>query len=185
MNDAQLVAGVNALTVGWTKWEDRRPVDYRVGFVAEGFKPPKRTELDNREEKYWPKDGSGKPRDPWQFSMRLPLVDLESGEKYLFETASGGGRDALGNLAEAYADHRETHESDQQLPLIELNVGQYDHPSYGQVFTPQLDILKWIDPPEQGQKKALPSAPMEGVTPKPKAEAKRGDDMDMDDGIPF
>jgi hypothetical protein len=40
-----LVALVDQLMLGWCKWEDKKPVDYHVGFVRDRFKPPKRSEL--------------------------------------------------------------------------------------------------------------------------------------------
>jgi len=190
MNGAQIVALVDRLAVGWTKWLDRRPVDYRVGYVAEGFRPPRRQELDMVDETTWPRDFNGDVRDPWQFGLHLPLADLETTEQYIFSTSSSGGREAIASLADAYANHRAQGKT--TLPLVELNTDSYDHRSYGQVNVPKLDILKWIDPPEFEQK-ALPGSPMEGSgtasvtqpTAPQRARIARRSSSDMDDEIPF
>jgi hypothetical protein len=189
MNEAQLIALIDQLAVGWTKWIDRHPVDYRVGFVAEGYRPPRRQDLDMQDESGWPADFSGKVRDPWQFGMHLPLVD-QQGERFVFSTSSQGGRDTIANLSQEYADHRASGKN--ELPLVELSTDSYDHRSYGSVNVPLINILEWVKPPNGAgrDQKALPSAPMEGSptakndTPSRERIARRSS-SDMDDEIPF
>ena len=70
------------------------------------------------------------------------------GELYVFSTSSKGGRDALANLQEAYADNREFHPQDaHKLPLVTLSTDHYTHPEYGRVETPLFEIVRWVDPP--------------------------------------
>src|SRR5262245_56269589 len=158
MNGAQLTALVEQLAIGWTKWIDRRPIDYRVGFVSDGFTPPRRQDLDMQDENNWARDYEGRPRDPWQFGMHLPLLN-EEGEQYIFSTSSQGGRNALANLADAYADKRMSSNGKNLCPLVELGTESYDHRSYGTVNTPTFDILKWVEPPADAGQKVLPSGP--------------------------
>jgi len=189
MNGRQLLALVDRLAVGWTKWKDRRPVDYRVGFVAEGFRPPSRNDLDDLDESTWETDGKGQPLDPWAFGFHLPLLDTESAEQFIYTTGTQGGRNAIGELAQAYADQRAG--GDNLLPLVELGSDSYDHSRYGAVQVPLLTIGTWLEPPDAGRQApqaALPSTPMEGPAPasKPPTNAvKRKRDDDMDDEIPF
>jgi len=187
MNGAELLALVDRLAVGWTKWIDRRPVDYRVGFVSEGFRPPRRQDLDMQNENQWPENFSGNPKDPWQFGMHLPLFDESKAEQYIFTTQSQGGRNAIAALAEAYADKRASGKN--ELPMVELGTDSYDHRSYGSVDIPLLNILGWKEPPKiVTTPKALPSAPMEGAaaaTPERERIARRSMKDEMDDEIPF
>jgi hypothetical protein len=185
-NGAQLIALVNQLAAGWTKWIDRRPVDYRVGFVSDGFRPPRRQDLDMLSESEWPSSFSGEPKDPWQFGMHLPLVD-QQGTQFIFSTSSQGGRDAIASLADAYADHRA--KGGTELPFVELGSDSYDHRSYGAVNVPTLNILEWVSAPADAGQKVLPRGPMEGApvaaaTPQRERISTRRS-SDLDDEIPF
>lgn len=64
MNDKQLTALVDDTMFGWTKWEDKRPVDYAIGRVADGFKPPKRSQLGDHDRSLWSFD-----KEPWQLGF--------------------------------------------------------------------------------------------------------------------
>jgi len=185
MNGTTLVARIDQLAVGWTKWADRRPVDYRVGFVSDGFRPPRRQDLDELDEATWPTDGGGRPRDPWQFGMHLPMIDQETEEQFIFSTSSQGGRNALANLTDAYIEHRE--QGNKGCPFVELNSDDYDHRSYGTVNIPLLDIVGWDDEAAPRDRVALPSTPMEGAstnTARRAVTAPRSGG-DPDDEIPF
>src|SRR5207244_2215804 len=70
----EVVADMDSLQVGWTKWWGHRPVDYRMGAVAENFQPPPRRELGDLDESEWETDDEGEHRDPWQFTNNLVLV---------------------------------------------------------------------------------------------------------------
>ena len=144
MNDAELIACVDKAMFGWVRWIDKKPVDYWVGYVAERYKPPLRSQLGDNDQTKWPKKGS----DPLQMTFFLPLVDPNDGTLYVFSTTSKGGRDALANLQEAYADNRQFHPQDaHKLPLVNLGRDHYPHPEFGRVETPVFEIAGWVDPP--------------------------------------
>jgi hypothetical protein len=172
MNDRQLVALVPQISVGWTKWENKKPVEATIGLVVEGYKPPRRSDLPDLDDSTWEKDKRGEPKDPWLFGMHLQLVDQESGEAFAFSTSSRGGKDALADLVTAYCEHREARGGN-DLPVVELRSGSYAHPDYGQVHVPQLDILKWVSGESEESKDETPPT------------HKNDGGGDFDDEIPF
>src|SRR5262245_54977325 len=88
MNEAELIALVDRIMYGFVKWEDKRAVDFHVGFVADRFRPPKRPQLGDTDRSLWDKPS----QDPWQLTFVLPMASAEDGELYFFSTSSHGGR---------------------------------------------------------------------------------------------
>jgi DNA (cytosine-5)-methyltransferase 1 len=176
MNDEELVALVDQSMLGWCKWEDRKPVDYHVGFVRDRYKPPKRSELGANDSSRWEK----RDIDPWQFTFFLPLADPD-GSLYIFSTTSRGGRDALADLQEAYADHEERDAG--KAPRVALSVGRYRHPSFGEVETPVFKIINWVDPP--AIRPIRPPASLSLAIAQPAAIEHKRSEVDDADDIPF
>jgi hypothetical protein len=88
----------------------------------------------------------------------LELPDLPP-KGDIIDWVSAGGKDALANLQEAFADKRQLHPKDaDKLPLVSLSGDHYSHPEYGRVETPVFDIERWVDPPG-GMKAIKPPAP--------------------------
>jgi len=144
MNNAELLGRVDLAMFGWCHWVDKKPVDYFVGYVRDRYKPPRRSQLGDNDPAKWPKKDS----DPWVMTFFLPLVDQSDGEIYVYSTSSKGGRDALANLQDAYADNREFHPQDaHKLPSVTLATDHYTHPEFGRVETPLFEIADWVDPP--------------------------------------
>jgi hypothetical protein len=71
----RLVAIMNSLMVGRVKWRGGKPVDARMGYVADGFQPPRRSDLDDYESDRWETDRDGDLVDPWQFTNQLVFID--------------------------------------------------------------------------------------------------------------
>ena len=88
------------------------------------------------------KGPDGKPRDPFQFTQYLPMVD-ETGEVFTFSTSSRGGISALAALARQYARSRVAHPD--AFPVIELQVDGYTHQSYGRIKVPKFLVVGWED----------------------------------------
>jgi hypothetical protein len=97
-------ANVDELLAGWVKWSGGKPVEHIMVRVAEGRMLPKRESLGDAEASRWEVDGSGVPRDPWQFTNYLPLLD-EQREVFTFATSSRGGLTAVGDLTRRYGRH--------------------------------------------------------------------------------
>jgi hypothetical protein len=178
MNEKQLTALVDDTMFGWTKWEDKRPVDYALVRVADGLKPPKRAQLGDHDQSLWMFD-----KDPWQFGFYLPLAD-DAGQLFVYSTSSRGGKDAIANLLEAYGDFCEQ-ESINKLPLVGLSSDHYPHPEYGRVGVPIFEILRWVDRPADIKQIKPPAsaAPLLAIdhVAEPPAEKKNA----LDDEIPF
>jgi hypothetical protein len=73
-------------------------------------------------------------------------------------TSTQGGKDCLADLQEAYADHSEAGKQ----PLVRLSGDRYDHRTYGEVETPRLTIVGWVDAPDVAIKPPTPATPTIG-----------------------
>jgi hypothetical protein len=139
----KLAAIMDQLMVGWIKWKDAAPVEHVMGLVASGYVPPKRAELDDNDEETWDTDDDGRPRDPWQFSNYLIVVDQKDKTVFTFTTSSKGGLGAIGELCKAYGKGMRERPND--FPVIELGVGSYQHrdKSLGRIKFPILKPVGW------------------------------------------
>src|SRR5262245_14317654 len=73
-------ANVDELLAGWIKWFGGKPVEHVMVRVAEGVASPKREELGDSDSCRWETDSAGVlPRDPWQFTNYLPLLNEQGG----------------------------------------------------------------------------------------------------------
>jgi hypothetical protein len=143
-----LVAIMDSLVVGLQRWENQRPVAYRMGLLVEGFVPPQRDELGDTDEALWECDDAGKPRDPWQFTNYLPLVNPENPDQtFTFTTSSKGGLSAIAKLCREYGRACEKEGRKDQYPLVKLSTGSYAHRdrSRGRIKFPVLTIIGWVN----------------------------------------
>ena len=141
----ELVAHMGELMIGWIKWEDGKPTEQVMGRLADNFHPPLRSELGDLERDDWAPDGSGAPRDPWQFSNYLILMNPENGDLYTYASGSKGGKQAVGELSKQYGKAMR-HRPD-QFPVIALGAGEYPHPNkqFGNIKIPKLEIVAWME----------------------------------------
>jgi hypothetical protein len=116
-----------------------------MGLLAEGFRPPPRSQLGCLDESLWEIDeSSGRPRDPWQMTIYLPMVSVDAAKVYTFSTTSDGGRrHAVAPLCRAYGQRIRLHPD--ELPIVRLDQDSYQHSvkSYGRVKYPLLPIESW------------------------------------------
>src|SRR5262249_33825896 len=110
-----------------------------MGNLFDGFVPPNRESLGDTDENEWEMGLSGKPADPWQFQLLLPLQSVESGELFVFNTSSITGRRAVDNLIAACGRIQETEPND--YPIIKLRIGGFQHRDerIGWIKTPAFD----------------------------------------------
>jgi hypothetical protein len=47
-----------------------------MGPIAEGYVPPRRDTLGDLDEDAWETDDRGQPRDPWQLTNQIGMVDV-------------------------------------------------------------------------------------------------------------
>jgi hypothetical protein len=138
-----LAANMAELSIGWIRWEDKKPVERRMGLLAHGHKPESRGELGFTDHAQWDLDATGKPQDPWSFTNELPVADPETGEQMTISMSSKGGIGAIGNLCKAYG--KEYRQRDGLIPVIELGRDSYKHKEYGKTYVPVLNIVDWVE----------------------------------------
>jgi hypothetical protein len=143
--ETELVALMLGLLCGWIRWEDSYPVEHRMGLLLEGYVSPARATLGHHDEAQWELDNNGKPRDPWQQGVYLPMISTNGEMIYTFTTTSDGGRRrAVAPLCAEYGKHMREHPD--ELPVIGLEQDSYQHPdrSIGRVKYPLFPIKKWV-----------------------------------------
>jgi hypothetical protein len=136
---------MNSLTMSRDLWLDGRLAESIGGLVCEGFVPPRRGDLSYADPASWPKnDDDEKPRDVWQLTNRVVMVDRKSGELFTFTTSSDGGRKGIGELCKVYGKH--CRQAPNEMPIIELDSGRYQHsnPRYGEIPYPIFPVIGWI-----------------------------------------
>lgn len=151
----RLVTNMDQLLVGWQKWEDSRPTDRAMGFLAEGYKAPARLTLGSTDPSQWEVDATGKARDPWQFTnyliLKPPGKKTPTSSLFTFTTSSKGGLACIGSVCKEYGT--EMRARPDEYPIVELGSSSYDHPNkeFGRIKTPTMKVVGW-------EKKALFSA---------------------------
>jgi hypothetical protein len=143
----KLVAVMDSLVVGWQRWENQRPVAYRMGLLVENFIPPPRDELGDTDEALWESDDAGDARDPWQPTNYLQLVDPKNPDAvFTFTTSSKGGLGAIAKLCREYGRTCEKEHREGQYPIVMFSTGSYAHRdrALGRIKVPQLTIVGWV-----------------------------------------
>jgi hypothetical protein len=136
------IAHCDHLELGWVRWADGKPTDRKVGLVADGFVPPNRGDLPDRDEATWEIQDDGTRRDCWAFQMAVPLTRLDAGgETYQFTAGSKGGLRCLSALTRAFG--KRVADKKPGLPIVELQSDSYKHPRYGKIFFPVMHVVGW------------------------------------------
>jgi len=81
--------------IRWKNWQGGKPIETVMGRVADRYLPPARKELGDTDVTKWELQDDGTRRDPWVFTMELPITRLDTGESFVFSTSSKGGSAAL------------------------------------------------------------------------------------------
>jgi hypothetical protein len=136
---------METLTVGYLKWAGGKPVDGRMGLVADGFRAPPRSELDDFDSKNWETDKDGARKDPWQKTTLLVLVaPTAPHDLFTFTTGTVGGQGAIRDLCEA---HARTTEAVEQYPVVLLGSDSYQHKdrTKGRVYVPVFRVVDSVE----------------------------------------
>ncbi|QDZ07471.1 hypothetical protein FPZ24_08235 [Sphingomonas panacisoli] len=139
----RLAANMDELSIGWIRWADSKPVERRLGLLAQGYKPETRDQLGYDDQDAWELDKEGRPKDPWNFTNELPLADPDDGEQMTFSASSKGGIGCIGNLCKAFA--RAPERAQGLIPVLELGRDSYKHAEYGKTYVPVLTIADWVE----------------------------------------
>jgi len=139
---------------GWVKWEGGKPIEYRTR--ESGRRLPDREELGDLNEADWEAGPDGKPRDPWQSTRFVHLVDPVTAEAYTFSTSAFGGRAAVSDLADQIQRMRAAHPG--AVPIVELHAAAM-LTKFGRKSRPWFKVVEW----RHGGDGAVP--PSNGGTP--------------------
>jgi hypothetical protein len=172
----KFIAGMDWLLTGWVRWESGKPAEHRMVRVIDGYSPVSRDELGYLDQSTWEKDAANEPRDPWQLTSYLPMVD-ESNEVFTFSTSSRGGQNAIGDLSRVYSTSRKSEAHADDFPVIELQCGAYQHQNsqFGRIKFPDFKRIGWA--PKDTFWKAVGADDM--IEQKPEGEDQ------FSDAIPF
>jgi len=139
----RLAANMNGLKVGWRKWFGGQVAEDRLSLLIEQLPEEPRSSLGDLDQQMW-ELMDGRPRDPWQQTNQLELVELGSGTTYLYSTSSKGGIGAIQELCNAFGLQRRQYPPD-YTPIVELGNDFYTHSTYGKTYVPTLGIVGWLD----------------------------------------
>jgi hypothetical protein len=127
---------------GWTRWSEKKPVEHRLVRCADYSQKLPREALGHNDRNAWETYDRGIPQDPWQPSDRIVLRTMDSAQDLLtFISSSVGGRNAIAKLLGKVANSADASEG--AMPVVELEVGEYDHDDYGTVAYPIFKIVDW------------------------------------------
>jgi hypothetical protein len=127
---------------GWTRWSEKKPVEHRLVRCADYAHKEPREALGCIDKNAWETNDRGAPQDPWQASDRIVLRTMDSAQDLLtFISGSVGGRNAIAKLLGKVA--RSVHAAEGKMPVVALEVGEYDHDDYGTVAYPIFKIVDW------------------------------------------
>jgi hypothetical protein len=171
---ASVEDGTRLVAVGtgraWVKWVSGKPVEYRMG--QPGKPMPEREELGDLDKMAWELGPDGiTPRDPWQNTRFVYLVDPQTAEAFTFSTQSVGGRSAVNDLGDQIQRMRIAHPG--AVPVVELTAAPWAT-RYGQKSRPLFKVVGW----RHGQS----DAPVQ-LENKPAAKPRVAEAID--DEIPF
>jgi hypothetical protein len=97
---------------------------------------------------------------PWKEQRTFELVCLngeDEGEEVIYKTSSVGGMRGVDNFLAALIAQLKADKT-RPVAVIQLDVDDYDHASYGQIFTPILTILGWETMNVDGGREAIAAA---------------------------
>jgi hypothetical protein len=136
------VAFIDELACGFIKFNGDAVPRVLLGKLKSGKdKLPKRDDCGDLDKNEWEIGDDGKPVDPWQPIMQLPLSPVDHiGELVVYSAiGTGGARSAVADLCGVY-DRSPRHGL---LPIIALNTRSYKHKKYGTVHVPVLKLDSW------------------------------------------
>ena len=117
---------------GYIAWGDGEVLGEKMVSVAEPL-----PELD-------PAPGGAKRGWEMQIGMTLACTNGEDeGLQARYSVTSVGGKRAVQALAVAIAEQVDKDQS-KPVPVVRLKKEHYQHKSYGRIFTPVFDLVKWV-----------------------------------------
>jgi hypothetical protein len=175
-----LTANLDGLLTGWIRWWDGKKTDQAMQLVSENLAIPRREDLGETDRNQWELGSDGGPRDPWAFTVYLPLLGADE-ELFTFSTSSRGGHTAIGKLCRFYARSRKL--KPECHPRVALQVDSYNHHEYGRIKFPVFSVCGWE--PKQRFNDALEAAGLTAPAAPPLEAPLPPVRDDLSDEIPF
>jgi hypothetical protein len=97
------------------------------------------------------------PRPPWEYTFKVSLVNLNTGEFFVFASATVGAGIAYDKLRDAVIAMRALRGGEPVVPVVRLS-SKPMKTRYGMKSRPSFDIIDWKTP---GGPAALPTAPLQ------------------------
>jgi hypothetical protein len=134
---ARLVALGTA--AAWVKWLGGKPAEYRMR--EPGKLLPERDTLGDLDKSQWEMGPDGvTPRDPWQSTRFVYLVDPETAGAFTFSTSSWGGRNAVSDLGDQIQRMRFARPG--AVPIVELRAAEMKT-KFGRKSKPLFRVVGW------------------------------------------
>jgi hypothetical protein len=137
-----ITEGTRLVAVGtaaaWVRWRAGKPVQYIMRQPRQPL--PTREELGDTDKNVWEIGPDDKPRDPWQDTRFVHLIDPTTAEAFTFSTSSYGGRGAVSELGDQIARMRMAHPD--AVPIVELQSAPMQT-RYGRKSKPRLKVVGW------------------------------------------
>jgi hypothetical protein len=169
--NTEFVVLLDEALCGWVKWEEGKPIEHRMGRIADGYVPPPRSALGDVDRAAWEESADGRARDPWAFTNYVVMKREPDGELFTFAATSKGSLNAVGDLCRQYARHARKHPD--HYPVVKLFTGTYEHKvkAYGKIAFPIFTVVSWA------QKEELD---LDRATAAPTSE-----ELPFDDHVPY
>jgi hypothetical protein len=131
--DAELAVDLRSLKHGFSSWDDGKLLGEIMVAASEQLPLPSSL----------PQTGAD-----WSQSVSVEVLFVsgsDNGLKVLYKTNSLGGRRAVMAMIDSIKRQAQADPS-KVVPVIRLRASSYQHKKYGEIFTPILEIVRWIDP---------------------------------------
>lgn len=127
---------------GWLLWRDKKVEDRRMALVSSGQQPAPRIDLGHNDTALWDRGEDGQPQDPWSKTIEIPAREI-SGEKreVTISGSSKGWEGCCKQLFKTFGEQMRVNAG--KRPIVELANGKYNHPKWGIVKVPVLNIVDW------------------------------------------
>jgi hypothetical protein len=176
VRDRLYLAHVDESSHGMTCWENGKPIDSIFGRIGDRFQVPARESLGHTDETKWPIGLNGEPADPWQYSFRLPMLDVVLNDQATWIGSSWGAQKEFKLLSRRYGADRHKHPG--CAPVVKLTSEIVRHPKYGPQEQPRVPIVEWRSLDNRPELKAIAS-----YEPPPPHEGAYG--AALNDDVPF
>lgn len=128
---------------GWLLWRDKKVDDRRMLPVASGQAIAARGDLGHNDQSLWERDpASGKPIDPWSKTIEIPAREIEGERREMVLSGSSKGWEGCCKaLFKQFGEQMRANAG--KVPVVSLGTSKYQHPQYGVVKVPVLEIVDW------------------------------------------